>query len=184
MIVCWRLRYVPDPTGVAAVTELYRNGKRVFGERGLPNIYEGDARPYRKMGIYKWAWLTGPGNVMHRAISFRPVVLSKKAARRPDDDCVRAGNTDLSNTHRARTDTAYATNEHGRFFPDRSGTRLRPQGRDNTITRPDTRCSFSHPVSAVNRSCCNGKSNPAFCAALTTASAIQRISSLPSSVVW
>ncbi|EDT44016.1 heparin lyase I family protein [Burkholderia ambifaria] len=85
-LVCWRLRYVPDPTGVAAVTELYRNGKLVFGERGLPNMYEGDAHPYLKMGIYKWAWLDGPDTVTHRAISFGPVVLSKKAVRQRDDD--------------------------------------------------------------------------------------------------
>ncbi|RQT41251.1 heparin lyase I family protein [Burkholderia cepacia] len=85
-LVCWRLHYVPDPTGDDAVTELYRNGTLVYSERGLPNMYAGDARPYLKMGIYKWAWLSGPDKVTRRAISFGPVVLSKNTEHRPYDD--------------------------------------------------------------------------------------------------
>lgn len=77
-VVCWRLRYVPDPTGHAAVTELYQDGALVYGERGFPNMYAGDARPYLKMGIYKWAWLDKATGITRRQIAFGPVTLSKR----------------------------------------------------------------------------------------------------------
>jgi hypothetical protein len=76
--VCWRLHYVPDPEGGHAITELFKDDFLVFSEHGLPNMYAGNADPYLKMGIYKWAWMTQPDRITHRSISFGPVTLLRR----------------------------------------------------------------------------------------------------------
>ncbi|CAE6845066.1 hypothetical protein R75461_07209 [Paraburkholderia nemoris] len=84
--ICWRLHYVPDGAGENAVTELYKDGVPVYSERGSPNAYEHDMRAYLKVGIYKWLWHIEPDSVTYRAVSFGPVLLSKKKGHRRTDD--------------------------------------------------------------------------------------------------
>lgn len=72
-IVHWALRYVPDDTGSRAVTELTKDGKRVFAIYGVPNAYANDDRAYLKLGLYKADWQKKPSDVDVRTLYYGPV---------------------------------------------------------------------------------------------------------------
>lgn len=77
-VVDWLLRYVPDDTGRAAVTELYRDGTRVFSMRGMPNAYTGDDEAYLKLGIYKADWQKKPSDVDTRTLYYGKVAVTRR----------------------------------------------------------------------------------------------------------
>jgi hypothetical protein len=57
--VNWTLRYVPDPTGGQAKTELSKNGVIVYMSDGWPNAYADNQTSYLKIGLYKSKWVPG-----------------------------------------------------------------------------------------------------------------------------
>lgn len=51
--IYWTLRYVPDPTGYHALTQLWKDGLSVYASRGIANAYADGQDSYLKMGLYK-----------------------------------------------------------------------------------------------------------------------------------
>lgn len=77
-IVKWRLVYVPDPTGLFARTELFKDGVRVFSLANVPNAYAADDRSYFKLGIYKAQWKREPSDVEIRTMEYGSISISEK----------------------------------------------------------------------------------------------------------
>ncbi|OXI97649.1 hypothetical protein CFB48_19435 [Burkholderia sp. AU33647] len=75
--VSWVLRYRPDGSGADALTEVYRNGKRVVHVAGVPNAYPGDRDAYFKLGLYKWWWKTRPSDVTERTIYYGDIEMKE-----------------------------------------------------------------------------------------------------------
>jgi hypothetical protein len=78
--VHWVIHYVPDETGRRAVTELYKDGARVFAARGAPNAYPAVNDAYLKLGLYKPKWNMTSSDVATSTVLYGP--LSVSAARR------------------------------------------------------------------------------------------------------
>jgi len=76
--VGWRLRYLPDATGVNGRLELFKNGALVLDRNGRPNAYVGDNNSYFKIGIYKWWWKERPSDVTSRTLYFGDVTIAVK----------------------------------------------------------------------------------------------------------
>ena len=76
--VRWVLHYVPDGGGSNAVTELFKDGRRVLESRGTPNAYMGDNGAYFKFGIYKWWWQSRPSDVTQRTLYFGDVQIGER----------------------------------------------------------------------------------------------------------
>ncbi len=76
--VTWRLRYLPDATGVNGRLELFKNGALVLDRNGRPNAYVGDDNSYVKIGIYKWWWKERPSDVTSRTLYFGDVTIAIK----------------------------------------------------------------------------------------------------------
>jgi hypothetical protein len=76
--VYWLLHYVPDGNGAHAVTELFKDGRKVLESRGVPNAYPGDNNGYFKFGIYKWWWQSRPSDVAQRTLYFGDVQIAKR----------------------------------------------------------------------------------------------------------
>jgi len=75
--VWWVLRYRPDGSGADALTELYRNGKRVVHVAGVPNAYPDDRDAYFKLGLYKWWWKTRPSDVTERTMYYGDIEMKE-----------------------------------------------------------------------------------------------------------
>lgn len=69
-VVNWSLHYIPDDTGKCALTELFKDGQRVFQSKGTPNAYANDDNAYLKFGIYKAGWQVKPSDVRARTMYF------------------------------------------------------------------------------------------------------------------
>ncbi len=76
--VRWILHYVPDGSGANAVTELYKDGRKVLERRGTPNAYPGDDHAYFKIGVYKWWWQSRPSDVTERTMYFGDVQIAER----------------------------------------------------------------------------------------------------------
>jgi hypothetical protein len=76
--VGWRLRYVPDATGVNGRLELFKDGALILDRNGSPNAYAGDNNSYFKIGIYKWWWKERPSDVTSRTLYFGDVTIAIK----------------------------------------------------------------------------------------------------------
>ncbi|GAB7524915.1 hypothetical protein PBS_39040 [Paraburkholderia sp. 2C] len=74
--VRWAIRYVPDETGQRAVTELYKDGVRVFAAPGAPNAYPAVNDAYLKLGLYKPEWDMAPSDVATSTIFYGPLSVS------------------------------------------------------------------------------------------------------------
>jgi hypothetical protein len=75
----WVLRYVPDPTGVHASTQLWKDGVSVYGSRGEANAYPDDDSAYLKMGLYlPYGWGTAASSPAQFALGFGPVLVGRR----------------------------------------------------------------------------------------------------------
>ncbi|MFX1761090.1 heparin lyase I family protein [Paraburkholderia sp. A1RI-2L] len=77
-VVDWTLRYIPDDMGEKAVTELFKDGERVFQTLGVPNAYPGDDAAYLKVGLYKAGWKTKPTDVDVRTLYYGRISIFQK----------------------------------------------------------------------------------------------------------
>jgi hypothetical protein len=76
--VHWAIRYVPDETGQRALTELYKDGERVFAASGVPNAYPGVQDAYLKIGLYKPDWDVEPSDVATSTVLYGPLSVLRR----------------------------------------------------------------------------------------------------------
>ncbi len=76
--VHWRLHYIADSTGSAAVLRLFKNGALVLDASGKPNAYANDQDAYLKVGIYKWAWKKSASDVEIRTLFYDDISAAVK----------------------------------------------------------------------------------------------------------
>ncbi|CAB3751950.1 heparin lyase I family protein [Paraburkholderia humisilvae] len=76
--VHWVIRYVPDETGRHALTELYKDGSRVFAAREVPNAYPGVQDAYLKLGLYKPNWDVAPSDVATSTVLYGPLSVLRR----------------------------------------------------------------------------------------------------------
>jgi Polysaccharide lyase len=81
--VHWTLRYVPDSTGLHAVTQLWKDAQLVYEGRGAPNAYPDDRQAYLKIGLYKPGWQTSGSSVDKLTILYGPLSIGVRAAGAP-----------------------------------------------------------------------------------------------------
>jgi hypothetical protein len=83
--VNWTLKYVPDPDGVRARTELRKDDIVVYSSVGLPNAYADHQTSYLKMGLYKSNWNVGVGGAERISLLFGAVSISEGFAQGKQD---------------------------------------------------------------------------------------------------
>jgi hypothetical protein len=76
--VHWAIHYVPDETGQQALTELYKDGSRVFEARGVQNAYPAVQDAYLKLGLYKPNWDIAPTDVVTSTVLYGPLSVSRR----------------------------------------------------------------------------------------------------------
>jgi hypothetical protein len=76
--VHWSLHYVPDPSGVRALTQLSKDGRPISAASGDANAYADGKPAYLKMGLYKYRWHLDPSNVDTIAMLYGPVSISER----------------------------------------------------------------------------------------------------------
>lgn len=74
--VHWAIHYVPDETGQHAITELFKDGARVFAAYGAPNAYPAVNDAYLKLGLYKPKWDMAPSDVATSTVLYGPLSVS------------------------------------------------------------------------------------------------------------
>jgi hypothetical protein len=78
--VHWTLHYIPDASGMGAVTQLWKNRTLVSSATGEANAYPDDKPAYLKMGLYKYRWRLDPSNVDTMVILYGPVSVDERGA--------------------------------------------------------------------------------------------------------
>ncbi|WP_133645653.1 heparin lyase I family protein [Paraburkholderia flava] len=69
----WTLLYTPDAEGSQAVTQLLKDGVKVFDSHGMPNAYPDDQRAYLKFGVYKPGWQQSASDVDQITLFYGPI---------------------------------------------------------------------------------------------------------------
>lgn len=79
--VDWRLEYIPQSSGVGALTRLWKDGQKVYSAVDRYNSYSGDDSAYIKFGIYKPHWNDGASKVRMFMMLFGPVNIVEERLR-------------------------------------------------------------------------------------------------------
>ena len=75
--VNWQMNYTPSDSGTGSLTELWKNGIKVFATNGKPNAYKGDNEAYMKFGLYKPHWTDESSTNEKVSMLFGPITITK-----------------------------------------------------------------------------------------------------------
>ncbi|MFM0289997.1 heparin lyase I family protein [Paraburkholderia megapolitana] len=76
--VHWALYYTPDASGHRAITQLWKDGVKVFDSHGMPNAYPDEQRAYLKLGVYKPGWQQTPSDIDEITLFYGPVSVQQR----------------------------------------------------------------------------------------------------------